>query len=61
MALSAIHEGADDIAQGRERQVNLRGLLEPNSGGLCLALTLGAGQIDQIELASLEPLLSLHL
>ena len=47
----AIHERGDDVAQGRERQVDLRGLLEPVAARLGLGLALGARQVDEVELA----------
>lgn len=47
----AVCQGADHVAQRRQRQVDFGGLLEPLPGRARLALPLAAGQIDQIELA----------
>ncbi len=41
----------DDIAKFQQSQVDIDALLEANALGLCFALALGAGQVDQVELA----------
>ena len=42
---------ADDIAKCQQSQVDVDALLEANALGLCFALALGAGQVNQVEFA----------
>ena len=46
-----IHQCRDDVAQRRQRQVDLGGLAEAISCGARLGLTLTARQVNQVELA----------
>mmetsp|Transcript_71645 Transcript_71645/g.115663 ORF Transcript_71645/g.115663 Transcript_71645/m.115663 type:complete len:268 (-) Transcript_71645:884-1687(-) len=47
----AVHKGRDDVPQRREREVDLRRLLEPIASGTCLALPLRARQVHHVQLA----------
>lgn len=58
MLLLALDESTDDIAESRERQVDLSCLLESGASCLGLALPLRACQIDEIQLARLDTLLA---
>ena len=55
----AVDERRYDVAERRERQVDLGGLLEAIAGGARLRLALAARQVHQIELADLVVLLAL--
>eukprot|EP00095_Tigriopus_kingsejongensis_P001135 snap_masked-scaffold1099_size62903-processed-gene-0.14 protein:Tk01135 transcript:snap_masked-scaffold1099_size62903-processed-gene-0.14-mRNA-1 annotation:"dna polymerase beta-like" len=59
MGALPIHECRYHIAQGRKRQVDLGGLLEPLARSSGLALPLGARQVHQMELAHSEVLLTI--
>ena len=47
------HQRRDDVAQRRQAEVDLGGLLEAVAGGARLGLPLAARQVDQVELAHL--------
>ena len=55
----AVDQRRDDVSQRRQRQVDLRRLLETLAGGSRLALTLGSGQVDQVKLPDPEVLLTI--
>lgn len=57
---SVVDQGADDVAQGGQRQVDARGLLQPISGCVRLALPLAAGQVHQVQLAHADVAAALH-
>ena len=61
MALPAIDQGTDDVSERGQGQIDLGGLLESHTSRLSLALTLRTGQIDEVELARFESLLTLDL
>ena len=47
------------MAQGRQGEVNLGGLLETVAGGACLCNTFGARQINHVKLSDADVLLSI--
>ena len=58
----SVDEGADDVAESRQRQVDLSGLLEAVTRGARLGLALTARQVHEHDLAVLGVLegTSLH-
>lgn len=61
MSLATINKRADHVTQGREWEIDLGSFFQSDSSRLSLALTLGAGKIDQVQLSGLETLFSFHL
>mmetsp|Transcript_107543 Transcript_107543/g.347030 ORF Transcript_107543/g.347030 Transcript_107543/m.347030 type:complete len:333 (-) Transcript_107543:27-1025(-) len=55
----AIHKCGDHVAQRRKREVDLCGLLQPVTSGARLALPLGAGQVDHVQLADTDVALAI--
>mmetsp|Transcript_27415 Transcript_27415/g.78766 ORF Transcript_27415/g.78766 Transcript_27415/m.78766 type:complete len:517 (-) Transcript_27415:561-2111(-) len=50
----AVHERGDHVAERRQGEVDLGGLLQPVAGGAGLALPLGARQVDHVQLADAD-------
>lgn len=55
---ASVHQGRDDVAQGRQRQVDLGGLAQTLTRGPRLGLTLAPRQVDQVEFASSQVVLA---
>jgi len=51
LTCAAVCKGTDDVAEGRERQIDSSSFPQAFANGPCAALALAACQVDQVELA----------